>query len=58
MLQVIPPCQGSEKAQNATDVVVLTITPGSAKAGVTQEVPMIEKHRSDCAVITVTGWAT
>ena len=28
ILQVIPPCQGHEKAQNATDVVVLTITPG------------------------------
>ena len=55
MLQVIPLFQGHEKAQNASDVVVLTITPGIAAAGVTQE---IRRHRSDCAVIAVMGLAT
>ena len=53
MLQMIPPCQGHEKAQNATDVVVLTISPGITEARVTWEVPMIRKHLGSCVVIAV-----
>ena len=58
MLQVIPLYQGHKKAQDVTDVVVLTITPGIAKARVIWKAPMIRKHGSDCAVIAVMGWAT